>query len=101
MPSPNLLKEAVITLTLKVGEVMVGDITYLPLANGRFLLSGDVSGPCVTKRIAGWSVGIKDDGRRLLSRLFGNGPQERLRKTDRDHPYRPREPVRIDGIPAV
>ena len=53
-PSPNLLKEAVNT-GFGAGEAIVGDITYLPLVNGRFCylaMFQDVR----TKRIVGWSV---------------------------------------------
>ena len=52
--SPNLVK-AVDNTTLKGGEVLVGDITYLPVAGGGFCylaMFQDVR----TKRIAGWSV---------------------------------------------
>lgn len=53
-PSPNLLKESVNTV-FGAGEAIVGDITYLPLVNGRFsylAMFQDVR----TKRIVGWSV---------------------------------------------
>ena len=54
MASPNLLKD-VDNTTLKAGEVLVGDITYLPVTGGGFCylaMFQDVR----TKRIAGWSV---------------------------------------------
>ena len=53
-PSPNLLKEASNTV-FAAGKAIVGDITYLPLTNGRFCylaMFQDVR----TKRIVGWSV---------------------------------------------
>lgn len=53
-PSPNLLKEAENTM-FGPGEVLVGDITYLAMANSRFCylaMFQDVR----TKRIAGWAV---------------------------------------------
>ena len=53
-PSPNLLKD-VDNTALAAGEAIVGDITYLPLTNGRFCylaMFQDVR----TKRIVGWSV---------------------------------------------
>ena len=52
--SPNLLKD-VDNTTLRAGEVLVGDITYLPVAGGGFCylaMFQDVR----TKRIAGWSL---------------------------------------------
>lgn len=52
--SPNLLKEAANT-AFGAGEVLVGDITYLPVAGGGFCylaMFQDVR----TKRIVGWSV---------------------------------------------
>ena len=53
-PSPNLLKD-VDNTALAAGSGHVGDITYLPLTNGRFCylaMFQDVR----TKRIVGWSV---------------------------------------------
>jgi len=52
--SPNLLKDIENT-AFTAGEVLVGDITYLPVASGGFCylaMFQDVR----TKRIAGWSV---------------------------------------------
>ena len=53
-PSPNLLKEVKNT-ALAPGEAIVGDITYLPLTNGRFCYLAMFQDK-VTKRIVGWSV---------------------------------------------
>lgn len=53
-PSPNLLKETANT-AFGAGEVIVGDITYLPLVNGRFCYLAMFQDK-VTKRIVGWSV---------------------------------------------
>ncbi len=53
-PSPNLLKEAVNT-AFGAGEMIVCDITYLPLVSGRFCYLAMFQDK-VTKRIVGWSV---------------------------------------------
>jgi len=52
--SPNLLKEAANTV-FAPGEAIVGDITYLPLAGGRFCYLAMFQDKR-TKRIVGWSV---------------------------------------------
>lgn len=52
--SPNLLKEPVNT-EFGAGDVLVGDITYLPLTGGGFCYLGMFQDK-VTKRLAGWSV---------------------------------------------
>ena len=55
--SPNLLKELGNTVP-GAGEAMVGDITYLPLVNGKFCylaMFQDVR----TKRMVGWSVSLR------------------------------------------
>lgn len=52
--SPNLLKD-VDNPTLKAGEALVGDITYLPLVNGGFCYLAMFQ-DMRTKRIVGWSV---------------------------------------------
>jgi transposase InsO family protein len=52
--SPNLLKEAAGEPTDK-GQVMVGDITYLPLQNGRFCYLATFQDK-YTRRILGWQV---------------------------------------------
>jgi transposase InsO family protein len=57
MASPNLLRELEST-EFGAGEVLVGDITYLPVAGGGFCylaMFQDVR----TKRIAGWSVRLR------------------------------------------
>ncbi len=57
MASPNLLKDVENT-AFGAGEVLVGDITYLPLAGGGFCylaMFQDVR----TKRIVGWSVSTR------------------------------------------
>ncbi len=41
--SPNLLKELEKT-DIRAGELIVGDITYLPLIGGRFCFFSNVSG---------------------------------------------------------
>ena len=53
-PSPNLLKDAENT-AFGPGEAIVGDITYLPLTNGRFCYLAMFQDK-VSKRIVGWSV---------------------------------------------
>ncbi|MFV0387185.1 MAG: IS3 family transposase [Pyrinomonadaceae bacterium] len=52
--SPNLLKEVEID-KLTRGEVIVRDITYLPLRNGRYCFLGMFQDK-FTKRIVGWQV---------------------------------------------
>ena len=52
--SPNLLKQAVNT-AFGGGEVIIGDITYLPLIGGKFCYLAMCQDK-VTKRIVGWSV---------------------------------------------
>lgn len=54
--SPNLLKEAATTV-FGAGEAIVGDITYLPLWNGRFCYLAMFQDK-VTKRIVGWSISM-------------------------------------------
>lgn len=53
--SPNLLKEAD---PLRPGEVLVGDITYLPLINGKWCYLASWQDK-VSKRVVGWSVGMR------------------------------------------
>ena len=89
-PSPNLLKEASKT-ALAAGEAIVGDITYLPLTNGRFCylaMFQDVR----TKRIVGWSVSqrmtaelVIDALRMALRRGFVN--RNAIIHTDRGSQY--------------
>ncbi len=52
--SPNLLKEVLNEPTSK-GEVLIGDITYLPLANGKFGYLACLQDK-FTRRIVGWKV---------------------------------------------
>lgn len=52
--SPNLLKEAE-NMAFGAGEVLVGDITYLPMTNSRFCYLAMFQDK-VTKRIVGWAV---------------------------------------------
>lgn len=52
--SPNLLKEAA-GKAFGAGEVIVGDITYLPMTSGRFSYLAMFQDK-VTKRVVGWSV---------------------------------------------
>lgn len=52
--SPNLLKDVENT-AFTAGEVLVGDITYLPVAGGGFCYLAMFQDK-MTKRIAGWSV---------------------------------------------
>lgn len=54
VPSPNLLKEAANT-AFGAGEVIVGDITYLPMTGSRFCYLAMFQDR-VTKRIVGWAV---------------------------------------------
>jgi len=56
-PSPNLLKEAANT-AFGAGEVIVGDITYLPLVNGRFCYLAMFQDK-VTKRVVGWTISTR------------------------------------------
>lgn len=55
--SPNLLKEAEKTV-FGTGEVLVGDITYLPLRGGGFCYLAMFQDK-VAKRLAGWSVSAR------------------------------------------
>ena len=55
--SPNLLKELENTV-FGAGELMVGDITYLPLVGGRFCYLAMFQDK-VTKRIVGWSLSLR------------------------------------------
>ena len=52
--SPNLLKDTATTPSKK-GAVLVGDITYLPLQNGRFCYLATFQDK-MTRRIVGWQV---------------------------------------------
>ena len=56
-PSPNLLKDAS-NRVFAAGPGHVGDITYLPLTNGRFCYLAMFQDKR-TKRIVGWSVGAR------------------------------------------
>jgi len=89
-PSPNLLKEAVNT-GFGAGEAIVGDITYLPLAGGRFCYLAMFQDK-VTKRIVGWSVSdrmtaelVIDALRMALRRGFVN--RTAIIHTDRGSQY--------------
>lgn len=53
--SPNLLVQ---TKPSRPGEVLVGDITYLPLWNGKWCYLASWQ-DLVTKRVVGWSVGMR------------------------------------------
>lgn len=53
--SPNLLKEA---NPVRPGEVLVGDITYLPLWNGKWCYLASWQDKA-SKRVVGWSVGTR------------------------------------------
>ena len=55
--SPNLLRELEST-AFGAGEVLVGDITYLPLAGGGFCYLAMFQDK-VTKRIVGWGVSMR------------------------------------------
>ena len=55
--SPNLLKELENT-AFEAGHAIVGDITYLPLTNGRFCYMAMFQDKR-TKRVVGWSVGSR------------------------------------------
>ena len=55
--SPNLLKELDNT-AFEAGHAIVGDITYLPLTNGRFCYMAMFQDKR-TKRVVGWSVGSR------------------------------------------
>jgi transposase InsO family protein len=52
--SPNLLRDPVNEPT-RQGEVIIGDITYLPLQNGRFCYLATFQDK-FTRRIVGWAV---------------------------------------------
>ena len=52
--SPNLLKESV-GEPIEKGQVIVGDITYLPLSNGKFCYLATFQDK-FTRRIVGWQV---------------------------------------------
>lgn len=52
--SPNLLKESK-NRPLRAGEVVVGDITYLPLRNGRWCYLAMFQNK-LTRRVIGWKV---------------------------------------------
>jgi transposase InsO family protein len=52
--SPNLLKESVVE-PIEKGQVIVGDITYLPLQNGRFCYLATFQDK-FTRRVVGWQV---------------------------------------------
>jgi putative transposase len=54
VPSPNLLKE-VKNVWFGAGEVVVGDITYLPMTSGRFCYLATFQ-DVRTKRVVGWDV---------------------------------------------
>jgi transposase InsO family protein len=52
--SPNLLKDK-LNEPSSVGEVIVGDITYLPLQNGRFCYLATFQDK-FTRRVVGWQI---------------------------------------------
>lgn len=56
-PSPNLLKEVKDT-GFGAGQVIVGDITYLPMTSGRFCYLATFQ-DVRTKRVVGWDVRSK------------------------------------------
>lgn len=65
--NPNLLKELDNT-AFGAGEVLVGDITYLPLVNGGFCYLAMFQDK-VTKRIVGWSVSSRMTAQLVIEAL--------------------------------
>lgn len=88
--SPNLLKESENT-AFEAGEVLVGDITYLPTTNSRFCYLAMFQDK-VTKRIAGWSVstrmtaGLVTDALKMAMRR-GSVKRNAIVHTDRGSQY--------------
>ncbi len=88
--SPNLLKEAENTAS-GAGEVLVGDITYLPLKGGGFCYLAMFQ-DMRTKRLAGWSVarrmtaGLVIDALRMALRR-GHVKRNAIIHTDRGSQY--------------
>lgn len=88
--SPNLLKESV-GEPIEKGQVIVGDITYLPLQNGRFCYLATFQDK-FTRRIVGWQVSERMTAQLVLDalnrarsrRLIGRGA---IIHTDRGSQY--------------
>ncbi len=88
--SPNLLRESV-GEPIEKGQVIVGDITYLPLQNGRFCYLATFQDK-FTRRIVGWQVSERMTAQLVLDalnrarsrRLIGRGA---IIHTDRGSQY--------------
>ncbi len=102
--SPNLLKETANEIC-RAGEVIVGDITYLPMRNGRWCYLATFQDK-FTRRIVGWQVSPNMTAQLVIdafSRARGRGLIKRgaIIHTDRGSQYASVEYRRllyIDGI---
>jgi transposase InsO family protein len=77
--SPNLLQNDLNTPTSK-GEVIVGDITYLPLRSGGFCYLASLQDK-FTRRIVGWQVSARMTAQ-LVMDAFGQARRRGLLKRD-------------------
>ena len=88
--APNLLKENKVEIFEK-GKMMVGDITYLPLANGKFCYLATWQDK-YTRRIVGWAIAAEMTAELVVSALAmglrrGFIPKNAIVHSDRGSQY--------------
>lgn len=95
--SPNLLKE--IGEIAQSGQVIVGDITYLPLANGKFCYLATFQDK-YTRRI----IGARDHGRndgRIGRQSVIDGAQTRIDRQKCHYSHRPGKSICLESVSGV
>jgi transposase InsO family protein len=97
-PSPNLLLDEK-NAPQQPREVIVGDITYLPLASGGwgYLASWQDR---FSKRVVGWALAERmTEG--LVIQALEKATEERQREERDDHSHRPRQPICLEEFPGA
>jgi transposase InsO family protein len=88
--SPNLLQDAM-NQPFNKGEVIVGDITYLPLKGGRFCYLACFQDK-FTRRIVGWQVSQRMTAQ-LVTRCLKSGTKTPFDQAKCDHSHGSRKPI--------
>ncbi len=96
--SPNLLAEIKIEECAST-KVIIGDITYLPLKNGKFCYLAMWQDK-VTGRIIGWSVASEMTAELVISALE-KAIKQNARQRRSDYPFRPRQSVCVQGVSLI
>ena len=97
-PSPNLLLDEK-NAPRKPREVIVGDITYLPLASGKWSYLASWQDK-YTKRIVGWAVSERMTDE-LVTSARGDCDPRRRRHARHDRPHGSGQPVRVARLPPA